>query len=281
MTISEFRVKKGGVPDPVYVNNPDDIGDSVSTSLSTTRIPVGVAEDPTDTVDLFLVRHDASFTLSANSTIFSRTIVATAGHGIVAGNTICLKEATYYYQGAVLNVSTNTITLDSPLDYAFTTACVASRGITNMNVNGSVTPQMFKVSPLGLQDGILWHINRIIVVITDGAPMDDSLFGGIAALTNGVVLRLVNGHSHNMFNIKSNGDWALRAYDVSYSDKAPAGSHGIRIRSSFNGADKRGTPLPITAATGGQDRLEVVIQDDLTGLDTFRMVAQGHRVYGD
>jgi len=272
------RTKKGGVPDPVYVDNPDDIGASISTSLSAVTIPVAVAETPTDMVDAYFVREVATFTLSANATLLAATFAATAGHGITTGMVVCFREGDRFYQGEVTNVSTNTITVDSPLDFAFTTACAAIRGTYNANLNGTqANPIIFRVTPVGMQAGIIWHINRIIITMTDASAMDDAMFGGLTALTNGVLVRTTGSHVNNLFNVKSNGEFALRAYDASYASKAPSGSYGFRVRSSFNGADKRGTPVRL--AVDSADSLEVVIQDNLTGLVSFNIVAQGHRVY--
>jgi hypothetical protein len=104
--------------------------------------------------------------------------------------------------------------------------------------------------------------------------MDDSLFGGITALTNGVVLRQNNGVMTNIWNVKSNGEFGLLCFDTFETSKAPAGSFGFRFRNTYAGQAKHGVTLRLEPG----DTLEVLIQDDLTDLEDFAMMAQGHVV---
>jgi hypothetical protein len=64
--------------------------------------------------------------------------------------------------------------------------------------------------------------------------------------------------------------------DLTYSDKAPAGFYGMRVRRSFNGPDKNDVVIELEKDTS--DELQLIIQDNLTGLTSFKIVAQGHRV---
>jgi len=141
-----------------------------------------------------------------------------------------------------------------------------------MAVNGSVTPVVFESGPLTGE----WDIVRMIGAIIDGTSMDDAKFGGIGPLTNGVVFRKKNGIYKNLFTAKSNGQMALRMYDVSYADKAPSGSFGLRFRRTWNGRDKSGVVVRLNAEDG--DTFQCVIQDDLTGLDSFNVVIHGQVV---
>lgn len=47
-------------------------------------------------------------------------------------------------------------------------------------------------------------------------------------------------------------------------------------RRSFGGQDKNGVVIRVDGDLG--ESLELLIQDDLTGLETFRIVVQGHVV---
>jgi len=61
----------------------------------------------------------------------------------------------------------------------------------------------------------------------------------------------------------------LICFDAGYADRAPAGDEGFRFRNTFT---KYGVFIELIAG----DTLEILIQDDLTGQDSFRMMAQGH-----
>ena len=196
------------------------------------------------------------------------------GHGVIVGEYLGFKEDGHVYEGEVVTVAVNDITLDSPLDYTFTSASSPSHiHSVNMGVDGSVTTQEFHVPPPPAQE---WEITRIIFVIEDGTVMDTSKFGGIAGLTNGVVLRVVNGDTKNFFNVKTNGELAGRSFDLAYDDKAPAGLYGLRCRVSFAGQSKRGVTIRLDGDTS--DELQLLIQDDLTGLAKFTAIVQGHVV---
>ena len=64
----------------------------------------------------------------------------------------------------------------------------------------------------------------------------------------------------------------LDMYDVLYSDKAPAGNNGTNGRWTFTKAE-------VVAELDGDaspiQKLEVLVQDDLTGLISFTMRGQG------
>ena len=106
--------------------------------------------------------------------------------------------------------------------------------------------------------------------------MDDSLFGGMSPLTYGIQVRknITGGDYVNYWNAKFNGEIALVCYDFTYASKAPAGSFGLRFRNSYGGQAKHGVTIRLDPG----DTLEVLVQDDLTDLEEFHMMAQGHLV---
>lgn len=243
-------------------------------------LDVNIQDQHSQTINLLLARVVQVVTVATAAAIDDMVITLTAAVSPVVGNLICLKEEKSFYQGFIMAVVANgsnwDVTLDTPLDYAFTTAGGCSERNSNMAVDGSVTPVEFSVSPGDLQDGVQWDITRILATITSGTAMDDAKFGGIPALTRGIYMRHVNGITKNLFNIKSNQDWRLEAFDVNYSTKAPAGSYGFSIRRTYGGQSKSGVTLRLDAISS--DKLSVWVQDDLTGDDTFFMRVQGHEV---
>jgi hypothetical protein len=104
--------------------------------------------------------------------------------------------------------------------------------------------------------------------------MDDSRFGGLPALTRGLVFRIVNGFQRTIFCFKTNQDIKQFCYDVNYSSRAPSGYFGFSSRITFGGQSKHGVVLRL----GAGDVLQWVVQDDLTGLDTLKIAAEGHEV---
>ena len=238
--------------------------------------PVFVHDQTTEIVDLYVHYNISSnLTLDTNTSVDDTSIVLTDSTGVLANQIICLKEEGRYTQLTILNVtsSTNTLELDGLLDFAYTTAAEIHNADINMNVDGSSTVQIFNVKP---PIGAKWDITRVLFHIEDGTAMDSATFGGISGLTKGMILRVNNGVKKNVMNIKTNGEFGERAYDTEYDPKAPAGLFGFRCRRSFGGQDKNGVSIRLDGDES--DELHVIIQDDLTGLNTFRCIVQGHRV---
>lgn len=239
---------------------------------------VGLVDQFTEVIDLHMGQLIQSFDLTANTVLDQQTITITAASEPTNGHVVCLKEGQAFYQGEILSHSANgpnwDIELDSPLDYPYTTAGGCTEKNINLAVNGSVSPVEFTVSPGGLADNVAWDITRLIITITDDVIMDDSKFGGISALPKGIVVRVTDGYTKNIFNAKTNQDVGSHMYDLIYSDKAPAGSYGLKARRTFAGQDKNGVTVRLNA--DNNDELKVIVQDDLRGLITFHAICQGH-----
>ena len=103
-----------------------------------------------------------------------------------------------------------------------------------------------------------------------------ALFGNLTELTNGVVLRRVDGETNNFWNVKSNRDIGNIAYDLTIrlASNPQQGENGILARYTFAGQDKHGVAVRLNPG----DSLQLLIQDDLTGLDAFNIIAEGHYV---
>ncbi|MCK5021221.1 MAG: hypothetical protein KAS32_29695 [Candidatus Peribacteraceae bacterium] len=170
-------------------------------------------------------------------------------------------------------IATDLLTFDRPMDNAFTVA--ATIEVVNINlaaIAGSLgTPIAYIVKPPSDE---VWKIARILITIGDDDAMDDGKFGGITALTNGVVVRESNGDTNRLTVWKTNGDMAEDMYDVAYSDAnlGPAGENGLRGRWTFKKSD---IAIELDGSLPGH--LEILIQDDITGLSTFMIKAQGHK----
>jgi hypothetical protein len=218
--------------------------------------------------------HLATVTLAANTTKGDYVITLEPGHGAVAGNIVILREGIYFYWGTILTVVTNTITLDTPLDYDFTTTAMGTLGDPNLNKDGSGAVVSACVQP---PPGVQWDITRLHVAIVDNAAMDSSKFGGIDALTRGCVFGKVNGiNTQNIANVKTNADMVFFSISYSYDPKAPAGIYGLFTQYQFGGQGGVGVTIRLDGSQS--DLIQLLIQDDLTELTNIRFMAVGHVV---
>ena len=219
-------------------------------------------------------------TTTSLGVIDAYTIVVTSSAGMLVGDVFIIFSITdnKYYQGHILVIATNTITLDTPLDFAFPIGATVEFGISNMNVDGSVTPQIFGVRGLATPAGIAstFDITRIIFKCETDTAVSLAKFGDLTKLTRGLQFRLKNGtHQNNIFNVKSNGELGGIAYDLAlYVASGPQGQNGFTSRLTFNGQNRMGVALRIPLGTD----LEFLVQDNLTGLTNLEVTAEGHIV---
>ena len=171
----------------------------------------------------------------------------------------------------IISISSNTITVNYQLDNTYTTAGQIEKIEENMSLNiGSLaSPISFIIQPPSNET---WHILRIIIFIEDEQAMDDSKFGGITnGITNGVHIRENKSQDRTLSFWQTNGDIAEDTYDVTYTDKVGGGNFGLRGRWTPKKVD-----VVVKLDGSLSEKLEVLIQDDLTGLVDFKMKAQGH-----
>ena len=137
-----------------------------------------------------------------------------------------------------------------------------------MSGDGSTTRQIFDITNGSAHQ---FEFSQLMIHLTDGGVMDDGMFGSIAGgLDNGVVLRKKNadGTYHNLWTARTNGELGHIAFDKVYDDKGPAGIYGLTVRTVF-------TNLGSTMLLDEGEKLELIVQDDLTDLSTFKIMAEG------
>lgn len=138
-------------------------------------------------------------------------------------------------------------------------------------------PRIFEVR--GFVGGAI-DVTRLILTMITEDPIDYDGFGDGAPLEFGMFLRTVNGTWMNHFNIQDNWDLARVSYDVSVFEQAKVQDvNGLTMRLTFAGQGKVGVAVRLT---GGNERLELGFQDDLTAggrqiLD-LGVMAEGHIV---
>jgi hypothetical protein len=241
-------------------------------------LDVNVQDQTTRSLDLRFIQALAPpTTLSVAAVVEDTSITVTSTVGFIDTITVGIftPDGNFYFGQQIGAVAGNVVSLDTPIDVAYPIGSTVLPASHHLNIDGSVTTQIFQVGPVGGETNIDIDITRIMGYIQTGSVMDDSLFGNIAALTYGVVLRQNNGTMVNIWNVKSNGEIGLLAFDANDTDKAPAGSFGFRFRNTYAGASKHGVTLRMEPG----DILEILIQDDLTDLEDFQIMAQGHVVF--
>lgn len=251
--------------------------------------PVILQDQTTGVLPLpFLRNLGTVISLAADTVVNVNTITLTAGHGLTtganAGQYIEIASDTngsHFMQSQIVTVTINTILLDSPVPRVFTpggsTLVHSSR---SMNVDGSITPVVFAIEPLPIQSG---DITRTICDIRDNVAMDFETFGGLAALTNGLVLRVNNGDGtyRILYNFKSNGDIIGHCFDNNFATNNGGGTRGFTSRLTWASQGKYGVAIRLDGAVGTGEKLEWVVQDDLTGLLQMHWNIGGSELQGE
>lgn len=236
-------------------------------------LDVNIQDQTTDIIDYYMCKSLIDLELSEDAIIDENTVNVVDATGVNTGSYVCIQEGPRAFQAQILSVSVNELTLDTPLDYPFTTAASIANRTPDMNVNGSLTKQSFTLAPTA---GVKWDVTRIIFVMTHTSSGSDDKFGNLDALTNGIVLRKSDGIHHTIFNAKTNGDLRERMYDLNYAAAIGQAKDSTSGRRSFAGQDKNGVTIRLDGDE--DDKLELLIQDDLLLLSSFRIIAQGHVV---
>ena len=229
-------------------------------------------------VNDYFHRHTGVTTTLTAATVpgVSTTLSVADGSGIANGDDIQLEDGTVEntFPRVISGGGTNTLTIDRPIDLLFNIGDNVSVISTNLAVVGSLaSPVSFRMVADADQT---WHIVRFLLGMVHTTEADDSRFGNIAGgLTNGVVLRgfdATAGRFRTFTNWKTNDDIKMDMFDVSYSDKAGAGLFGTNGRGSI----KIGTGAVPRLDGAAGDFLEILIQDNISALNLFRLKGQGH-----
>ena len=262
---------------PNYITNFDELVNN-----DTGGIDVNIQDQTTRPFDIRMnqVLNSVSYSLVNSPEINQNELNLTTTAGLSVGDTIAFLEQNGMAQilfGEIENIAGNTITLDTPVPYSFipsnTTVFTYDNDIT---VDGSVNKQIFGLTNL-FEESI--DIVRFIYHCTDNSAMDDGNFCAESELNNGIVLRKWDdseGHYINYWTVKNNGDWGELAYDKSYDDrgKPPSSTYGLTTRLTYGGQSKHGVVIRLDPF----DRIELVVQDDLTGITTGNIMVEGHFV---
>jgi len=233
------------------------------------------------TSPLFIVK---ASNLITETTLTSQTakedyiVNVTSAASFVVGQylTIYNVAADRVFFSEILAINTLAITLDTPLDFEFPIGSIVSVGDNNMNVDGSVTPVIYGIrNPTTADIPSSVDITRLMFKCLTSSAVDLSQFGNIAGgLLRGIVIRRVDGEYQNVLNAKTNGDLKNIMFDFDIEVTSGSQQDGFTGRLTFAGQNKMGAVIRI----GADEDLQIVIQDDLTSLTSFTVIAEGSGV---
>lgn len=232
-------------------------------------LDVAIQDQHSPIVAAYIVREISDTALASDFVINTNIANVSPGHGFVNGDVLVIQG---YYQGRVLNVATNAITLNQRANLTFPAGSVIKRTQSNMNIDGSSTPQIFIMDSVA---GRKFDIYDMRIAFRGSAEMDDAKFASLTALTNGMFVRArINpARYNNYFNARENTEFHLRG-ELTYNAKAPSGSYGAIFTYRFR--TDHGVALRVDTDAG--TRLEVIIQDNLAALSYMAGVVHGHVV---
>jgi hypothetical protein len=249
---------------------------NIGPKITEGALDVHVKEIHTNMINAVMHFETAIATTFANPvSAQDRTFDVVDATGFAIGDRIQIEDGLVETQyPSILNLVGNTVTLNRPIDKDYTTADGIRKIEINMAVNGSVTPVSFKV--VGETTAVDVHITRLLFNMVHATAGDMGKFGNLAPLTRGVLVRAFYKRTNEYKTValwKTNSDIAIDMYDVRFDSRAGgAGDFGTSGRWTLTAAGiaaelQSGLPF---------DFIEILIQDDLTGLTTFTINAQGH-----
>lgn len=241
-------------------------------------VPVNLQDQTSQSIIVPFVNKLSDTSLTADTVIDAYTVSVVSVTNMSVGDHIRIINAAAdkFYFGTILAINALVVTVDTPLDFVYVSGSNVTGSNINMAVNGSVTPVTFCLRTGSPSIPSEVDITRFVLQCQAESAVDLNKFGDLAALTNGLVLRRVNGEISNILNVKSNAELSGIAYDWQpYTASNPAQAvDGFACRLTFAGQNKIGVVIRI----GQDENLEFIVQDDLTGLTSLIITAEGHVV---
>lgn len=182
-----------------------------------------------------------------------------------------------FYVGTVYSkAGSNVLRLDNPVDSVFAIGDTVGTGVTNLAVNGSVTPQIFSLRGADPGIDVTVDITRIIITCTTSSDVDLTKFANIAPLTKGLLMRRTDGSIQNIINWKTNSEIAGSMFDwtVTATGVGQQGVDGFYSRLTFGGPSKIGVVLRV----GPGENIEFFVQDNLSAISHLEIMLEGHVV---
>lgn len=239
-------------------------------------LDVFIQDQDTPPFQYYLMQNlKTDISLVTGTAVDDEVIYVDAGHGITTDSYLSIREGSYQSQVGVAGVVGDDITLMSPLSTAYTTAAQVIRGNIEMNISGSYSDQVFEMDMWGTEPV---DIQTVIVTMQHGTEGDDSKFGGITALTNGLLFSKVDDNLHqHLGNYKQNQDFREFGANVEYTDKAGGGNHSTNV--TYDIKSIYGVVLRVDPRINGL--LNATVQDNLNSLLRLRVSLMGQITLGE
>ena len=242
--------------------------------ISSVTQDVLVQDSTTNAFVIPFHKEAATTTLASATAKDDKTITVASATGLAAGQLVTMYNVAglRFYKGRIIGTPTTTVNLDSPIDFEYQIGDQVTAAVTDMAVNGSSIPQIFSIRGPDPGTPAITHVTRILLAMVTVSEPDIISFGNLTALTNGILLRRTGAEYLNYFNAKTNADIANVMYDYDVLDDSK--KFGLKARLTFAGQEKLGVAIRVDAT----ENLEIIIQDNLSGLTSFGIIAEGHIV---
>jgi hypothetical protein len=235
-------------------------------------VRVEIQDRYTETIDLYLYRLDAQPSLTAAVAVDDTTFQINSNANVTSGDAITLYEGSVVFQSIVVSSTETSVTISTPCDKVFSTNAIMHIGPWSMNVNGSVTPQIYHIhaAPSASID-----IYTLTVSALDDLAMDSSTFLGIAdGITNGFLLRQLNGSRKNLGLFVNNLGFDEFGFEVTYTEANKKSQYGLVAKKNIH--IQNGVSVRLVGSRG--DQLQAVVRDDLTSQTLLAVIVSGHTV---
>ena len=253
------------------------VGDNVPVTIispleSNGAVPVNIQDQHTEGVCLYLYRTDATPTLTSSIAIDDTVFDIDDNANISDGDAITLFEGIKFYQSLVVSSTATTVTVATPCDKIYTVAASIEVGPWNMAVDGSTVSQTFHIHP---PPGVDFDIYTITISGLDDLGMDSTTFLGIVdGITNGVVIRAVNGTIKNMGLFVNNLGLEEFGYSMRFPPINKKSEYGMVARKNIR--ESNGISIRLRGAD--EDTIEVIIRDALQSQSLMAVIMNGHVV---
>lgn len=246
------------------------------------EVDVNVQSQDNPIVQLYLMSEDKTdIHLSAGIAAGVSVIPVTAGHGFTTpvdepnADWILIWENGLFFQAHVIYVSGDNVTVGMPTDATFTTNASIIRGKINLAVNGATTPKHFYLRPL--LSTIPIDFSTVMVLMAHTTEADDGKFGGITALTNGLLIKRDGGFTQGLGNYRTNQKFRDFGFEVTYPAKAPSGTYAtearMRMIETFTQELRMDPRL--------NDFIQATVRDNLSGLTRLAISFLGSYTSGE
>ena len=158
-----------------------------------------------------------------------------------------------------------------PTAFPYRHVLQTSGGVTNMNVDGSVTPVNFDFAPV--TTGEIFYMSQLMFILGSGGVVNQLLtkFADLAALANGIDLSFTFGGvtlTRSSY-VKTNMD-LYRIFNIKTS------VNEVGTTTMMTGDIKQDPPIIFLP----NDRMRITIRDNLTSLTAMSMILYGKMYKG-